>query len=177
MMLRRVRERVNKTLEWVLIVLFTFSIVNVLYQVFTRFVLRQASPYTEELARFLLIWIGLLGSSYTAGRKMHLAIDIFLRQLTGRGKVWAQTLIHVLIILFTLTVMVGGGSQLVLLTLRLGQVSSALHLKMGYVYLALPLSGFLIAFFSSVILIEEYQSMRAEAKKKEPELKIFVREK
>ncbi len=177
MMLRRARERVNRILEGVLIFLFIASIVNVLYQVFTRFVLQQASPYTEELARFLLIWIGLLGSSYAAVRKMHLAIDIFLKKLTGKRKVWAQTLIHTLIILFASSVMVGGGWWLVLLTLRLGQVSPALRLKMGYVYMALPLSGCLIAFFSLAMLVEECQSLRVERGKKEPGSKTRVGEK
>jgi TRAP-type C4-dicarboxylate transport system permease small subunit len=52
-------------------------VLNVAWQVLTRFVLQNPSSYTEELARYLLIWLGLLGAGYCVGQRSHLAIDIY----------------------------------------------------------------------------------------------------
>ncbi len=159
------KEKVNRVLEAGLVFLFAGSVINVLYQVFTRFILRQASSYTEELARFLLIWIGLLGSSYAAGKKMHLAMDFLLTRLPPKRAIQAEIFVQTMILIFAALVMVYGGMRLVFLSLRLGQISSALRFKMGYVYLALPLSGLLIAFFSLAMVIENFQALKSQTKK------------
>lgn len=121
---------------------------NVLWQVFTRFVLSNPSSYTEELARYLLIWIGLIGAAYASGRQLHLAIDLFPRRLVGARKRLVQVAIRVVVLVFALGVLTLGGTKLVMLTLSLGQTSAALGIPMGWVYLALPLSGVLMTGFA-----------------------------
>jgi TRAP-type C4-dicarboxylate transport system permease small subunit len=139
---------VDRALGWILVVLMGVAVANVLWQVFTRFVLGDPSSFTDELARYLLIWIGLLGASYAAGMQMHLAIDLLRSKLTGRPRFYVGVLIEACIFLFALSVLVIGGIHLVALTLTLGQTSAALHVHLGYVYLALPLSGLLMMFYS-----------------------------
>lgn len=141
-------KAVDRTLGWVLVALMGIAVANVLWQVFTRFVLADPSSFTDELARYLLIWIGLLGASYAAGKKMHLAIDLLPAKLVGRPRFYLGVLIETCIFLFALSVLVFGGIRLVALTLTLGQTSAALHVPLGYVYLALPLSGLLILFYT-----------------------------
>jgi TRAP-type C4-dicarboxylate transport system permease small subunit len=63
------------------------------------------------------------------------------------------SLSHGLVLLFALTVMVGGGLRLVQLAFQLQQISAAMGIRMGYVYLAVPLSGLLIVFFSAVSMV------------------------
>ena len=141
-------KAVDRALGWVLVALMGVSVANVLWQVFTRFVLADPSSFTDELARYLLIWIGLLGASYAAGRQMHLAIDLLPSKLTGRPRLYLGVFTEVCIFLFALFVLVIGGIRLVALTLILGQTSAAIQVPLGYVYLALPLSGLLIMFYS-----------------------------
>lgn len=126
------------------------SVVNVLWQVFTRFALASPSSYTEELARYLLIWIGLLGAAYASAKGQHLAIDLLPRRLSGRksGRTLA-VVIELSVLSFAGVVLVGGGFHLVRLTLGLGQRSAALGIPMGWVYAALPLSGVLFVWFSA----------------------------
>ncbi len=138
----------DRVLGWVLAVLMGFSVINVLWQVFTRYVLANPSSFTEELARYLLIWIALLGAAYAMGRQMHLAIDALPSALTGRARRSLGVLTQVLVFLFALSVLVVGGIRLVSLTLTLGQTSAALHVPLGYVYLALPVSGLLIMWYA-----------------------------
>lgn len=158
-MLERAKKRIDKFLELALIFLMGANVVNVLWQVFTRFVLRNPSSFTEELARYLLIWVGLLGASYAAGKKMHLAIDVVLQTLKNRKKIKVEIVIQVFIFLFSFFVMVVGGLRLVTITLTLNQISAALRIKLGYVYMALPLSGLLIMFYASAFIIERFQAL------------------
>lgn len=141
--------------------LMSIAVANVLWQVFTRFVLADPSSFTDELARYLLIWIGLLGASYAAGAKMHLAIDLLPTKLTGIPRFYVGVLIETCIFLFALSVFVIGGSHLVALTLTLGQTSAALHVPLGYVYLALPLSGLLMMFYSVRAALEHRTELRS----------------
>lgn len=154
-MFKKAKDTVDRILESLLVVLMSASVFNVSWQVFTRFALRHPSYWTEEVARYLLIWIGLLGASYAAGKKMHLPIDVLLLRLKGRARKLAELSIQVFIFIFALMVMVLGGFRLVAVTLMLSQVSAALKIKLGYVYLALPLSGFLIMFYSFVFFMDK----------------------
>jgi TRAP-type C4-dicarboxylate transport system permease small subunit len=144
----RAAKAVDHVLGWMLVVLMGVAVLNVLWQVFTRFVLGDPSSFTDELARYLLIWIGLLGASYAAGMKLHLAIDLLPAKLTGRARFYVGVVIEACVFLFALSVLVIGGTQLVTLTLTLGQTSAALHVPLGYVYLVLPLSGLLMMFYA-----------------------------
>jgi TRAP-type C4-dicarboxylate transport system permease small subunit len=151
-MMNSIRHVVDTLIEYVLIFLMGLSVLNVLWQVITRFLLNNPSSYTEEIARFLLIWIGLIGAAYGIGRKIHLAIDVLRQKLPKDKKRIVNFLIHGIVLLFAFTVMIIGGIYLVILTFELRQISAALQLKLGYVYLAVPLSGILMAFYSLVNL-------------------------
>ena len=158
-MVERVKKGIDKFLELALIILMGANVLNVLWQVFTRFVLKNPSSFTEELARYLLIWVGLLGASYAAGKKMHLAIDVVLERIKARKKIWVEIIIQVCIFLFSLFVMVAGGLRLVVITLTLNQISAALRIKLGYVYLAIPLSGLLIMIYASVFIFDRFRAL------------------
>ncbi len=166
-MLARAKKCIDKLLELALIILMGANVLNVLWQVFTRFVSKNPSSFTEELARYLLIWVGLLGASYAAGKKMHLAIDVVLQGLANRAKIWTDIVIQVFIFLFSFLVMVIGGLRLVAITLTLNQISAALRIKLGYVYLALPLSGLLIMFYSVIFIVERVRELSGEQMKVE----------
>jgi TRAP-type C4-dicarboxylate transport system permease small subunit len=132
-------------------------VIDVSWQVFTRFILQDPSSFTEELAGFLLIWIGLLGSSYALYTKAHLGIDVLTSKLSGVKKQFAQLLIHLIVILFAIFVLLVGGIRLVNITLTLEQISPALGVPMGYVYLVLPLTGILMIYYSLISLIQVVQ--------------------
>ncbi len=64
---------IDRALAWVLMVLMAVMVIDVTWQVVTRFILSEPSSVTEELARFLLVWIGLLGAAYAFRVRAHLA--------------------------------------------------------------------------------------------------------
>ena len=143
----RSRRAVDQVLEWCLAALMAFMVVLVLWQVFTRFVLGAPASGTEELVRFALLWLSVLGAAYGFGKHAHLAIDLVPGWASERAR-WIRTLVvNAAIALFAALVLVAGGSRLVQLTLELGQTSASLAIERGYINLILPVSGFLVLFF------------------------------
>lgn len=152
--MKALRHGMDRLLGTAICVLMSAMVLNVLWQVFTRFVLRNPSSFTEEAARYLMIWVGLLGSAYATGRKSHLALDLITGRLQGARKRISEIIIQACVLLFAAGVMVGGGARLVWIQLSLGQQSAALQLKLGYVYLAVPLAGAFIVIYSLYALAD-----------------------
>lgn len=151
--MEKATEWVTRVLGWFLSVLMATMVIDVTWQVFTRFVLRDPSSYTEEIARFQLVWIGLLGASYAYRTKAHLGIDVLAAKLKGNRKRLLEIIINLLVLAFAFFVMVVGGIRLVRLTFILRQVSAALGIPIGYVYIVIPLSGVLIIYFALYFII------------------------
>ena len=82
----RFREKIDKILEKFVVALMAILVVDVLWQVISRYVLSSPSSFTDELAGFLLIWVGLFGSAYVAGKNEHLAIDLLVQRSGPRTK-------------------------------------------------------------------------------------------
>ncbi len=141
-----------------LIFLMALIVLAVTWQVFTRFIIQDPSSFTEELARFLLIWIGVLGASYALRTRSHLGIDLITERVGPRGKLILQIFVYAIIIVFATAVMIVGGIRLVDLTFSLNQISAALGIKMGYVYTVLPLSGTLMVLYSVFFMWEAITS-------------------
>lgn len=154
MSVQTARRILDRTLAGALVLLMAALVIDVLWQVFTRFVLGDPSSYTEELARYLLIWLSLLGAAYAAGARLHLAVDLLPTHLVGAARRRLEFVIDAAVLLFAVAVLGFGGSRLVWVTLVLGQNSAALGIPLGWVYLALPLSGLLIAVYTVLHLVE-----------------------
>jgi TRAP-type C4-dicarboxylate transport system permease small subunit len=139
----------NRIIETFLVVIFGLLVIDVVWQVVSRYVVGQSSSFTEEFARFSLIWLTVLGAAYINGSKEgHLSMDFLLSKLPAEKRAKRQKVIQILMALFALIVMVLGGGNLVYTTLTLGQISSALQVPLGYVYAIVPISGVMIIFFS-----------------------------
>ena len=151
----------QNTIKWIdfvltrfLIALMALIVLAVTWQVFTRFIINDPSSYTEELSRFLLIWIGVLGASYALRTRSHLGIDLISERVGDRGRMMLQLIVYSVIIVFASSVMIVGGIRLVALTFSLNQISAALGIKMGYVYTVIPLSGALMVLYSLLFMWE-----------------------
>jgi TRAP-type C4-dicarboxylate transport system permease small subunit len=137
-------------------------VIDVLWQVISRYIMNSPSSFTDELAGFLLIWVGLLGAAYVAGKREHLAIDLLIQKSSPERKFKLEMAISAIIIVFAITVMIIGGSWLVYTRFYLSVKSAALGMPLGIVYLVLPLSGILIAYFD----VDNMYNMVKENRKK-----------
>jgi TRAP-type C4-dicarboxylate transport system permease small subunit len=137
-------------------------VLNVTWQVASRFIFQDPSSFTDELSRYLLIWVGMLGSAYVAGKNEHLAIDILINKLKGNAQIKLLMFIQLLILIFALFVMVLGGSNLVYITFVLGQKSATLQLPLSFIYGIIPFSGLLIIYYEIVTIIQLIKSLKKD---------------
>ena len=142
-----IRKKIDKVIGNALVLIMAVMVVNVLWQVFTRFVVGTPSSFTDELARYLMIWVGVLGAAYISGKRMHVAIDLIPRKLNKKNQVKLKIAVNILIIIFCLGALVVGGFRLVYITYILEQYSPALQIPLALVYLVIPISGLLIIFY------------------------------
>jgi len=142
-----IRYKLNRVLEVILIMLLGVMVLNVSWQVFSRYVLANPSSFTDELARYLMIWLGVLGTAYVSGKRLHVAIDILHSQLSLSSQKTMQKVIFSIVILATFLIFIIGGSRLVYLSYLLGQKSAALQIPLYLVYVCVPLSGACIIFY------------------------------
>ncbi|MGY0614719.1 TRAP transporter small permease [Vibrio sp. FJH11] len=152
---------INKGLAAFTVSLSTFLVFCVIWQVLSRYVIGKPSTVTDELARYLFMWVALIGAAYTTGLKRHLAIDLLTMTLKGKRKIVNEIVIQIAIAVFAGVVLVYGGSQLAMKTLATGQVTPALGLEMGYIYFCLPISGALMIFYSVIFSCERVKSLSA----------------
>ncbi|OOF69833.1 TRAP transporter small permease [Rodentibacter caecimuris] len=131
----------NKTIAGFIVGIFSILVGCVVWQVISRYILGAPSIITDEIARFLFMWVGLIGAAYATGLKQHLAIDLLLTKQQGKQKICLQLFILTIMIVFSASVLFYSGIHLVKDTYLSGQVSPSLGIRMGLVYLCLPISG------------------------------------
>ena len=158
----RLKQPVDRLLETTLVGLFFVLFSCVIIQVFTRYVLNDPAIFTEEASRFAIIWLSLLGTAYACGRLEHMAYTMFPEKLKGAKLLAHMRSVALLVLLFGLTVMLYGGGMLVMRAFDFEQLSATLALPMGYVYLCIPISGLLIVYYESLILLKPAQFKTAD---------------
>jgi TRAP-type C4-dicarboxylate transport system permease small subunit len=157
----------DKTLAAALIAVMASILLTVSWQVISRYLLKDPSSVTEELARFLLIWVGMLGAVYAYRTNSHLGLNLVLDKMPDKLRKMTLALTQLLVIIFSALVLVFGGVELVDLTVELKQISAALSINMGIVYMVLPISGILLVTYSLVNLRDLFSGNIIETTTKE----------
>ena len=142
------RNTIDRAVRFLLVVLMSTIVIDVLAQVFSRYLFNSPLGFTDELAGFLLIWVGLLGSAYATGEKQHLAIDLLATRVSPDSQRQLAVIVSLMTVLFSVAVLIVGGIWLMYTGFLFGQLSASLQLSLGYVYAIVPLTGVLIAYYS-----------------------------
>ncbi len=142
------RKIIDTSLERFLIVILSIMLLAVVWQVFSRYVFNIPSTVTDELASFSLIWLGLFGSAYATGKKLHLSIDLIPNRILAKSPLFFNGIVNLLICFFAFSVMVIGGFRLCWLTYVLDQKSAALQVPLYVVYSSIPMNGFIIMYYT-----------------------------
>lgn len=143
----KLRSQIDSVLEKVLVIIMSSMVINVLWQVFSRYILTNPSSFTDELARYLMIWVGVLGAAYVAGKGNHVAITYFSEKFSPNNLERVKVAINLIILGFAFFGMLVGGLRLVYITMVLEQLSPSLKIPLGIVYAVIPLSGILIIYY------------------------------
>lgn len=135
-----------------LIILVSAVTVVVFLQVIYRYVLIQPLYWSEELARYIFIWLSILGAVLGVQKRGHFGLDFFYRMLPERGRGFLHLLINLLMGGISLVILIQG-VKLVQATAL--QKSPAMEISMGWAYACLPVGAGLMAIHLLVILIKD----------------------
>ncbi|QDO87537.1 TRAP transporter small permease [Ornithinimicrobium ciconiae] len=141
-----IKKGLDQVLKGASVVLFALLVVIVVWQVFTRQVLNSPSAWTEELARYTFVWVGLFATALVFSERGHIAVDFVVDKFSPRVQKVVAVCVQLSIILFALAVLVYGGLRAA--NGAWNQSLSALPTQVGVMYLAMPIVGVLIAFYA-----------------------------
>jgi len=139
--MKKVIQFLNENAEKIICVicLSTMSVLIVV-QVFFRYVLQNSISWSEEIARYLFIWLIYIGISYGVKEDKHIAVEAIANMLPEKGqKVFA--IISDILFLFFAVLVLFYGTQVVGMIAKSGQLSPASHIPMQLIYAA-PVIGF-----------------------------------
>lgn len=156
-MLKQMRKAADRLLEAGLILSFLVLFLCVLWQVFSRYVLNNPSTFTEEVSRFAVIWLSMLGTAYACGKLEHMAYNMLESRLAGNSLLLHMRAVAAITLAFSAAVFLYGGGRLVLRALQVEQLSSTLEVPMAYVYACIPIAGVFMVFYQVLILIAPQQ--------------------
>ena len=137
----------------VLITLVAVMTLIVFLQVVYRYVLVQPLHWSEELARYLFVWVSILGATLALQKRGHFGLDFFYRMLPGQQRRFLQFLIHLFVgcVIFVILIQ---GVRLVQATVL--QKSPAMEISMGWAYACLPVGAALMAIHLFVIFLKDW---------------------
>jgi TRAP-type C4-dicarboxylate transport system permease small subunit len=126
----------------------------VFLQVISRYVFNYPFDWPEEMARYLFVWVALLGAALALQRGAHFSIDALVKRFPAKWRLVVPLLIHTTLGIFTLVVSVKGFQ----LALRVReQLSPGMEISMAYAYLSVPVS---FAIMFKYILWEIYSLVK-----------------
>ena len=152
---------VNKILEYILAALVVVMVFGCLWQIITRFILNNPSSWTEELVRYTLIWLTMLGVPYAYGKEQHIALTFITDKFTKKNSLIDKIFIEIVVLLLSVFVMIGGGIMVCMNAV--GQLSPSLQLPMQFYYMGVSICGVLMVFYSAPRLVRFVKELK-EAK-------------
>lgn len=157
--MKKVVNAINLIIMYILFVLLIVLTIATFTQVLFRFVLQQPLAWTEELARYCLVWITFLGAAFAMGKKAHVGLEFFKAKLPKLGQDIIAILVLLLNITFFMIILVQGYE---LMNRSMSQLSPVLRLPMGVVYSVMPISAILLIINTISITIQEIKGERGE---------------
>lgn len=139
-------DKINKVLKWLLALMLAVTFATLCLQVFSRFVFQIPVTWTEELSRYLMIWIAFIGASLAVRHQQLIRIEVILSFLPRGMQVAVQLAAALVTLVFCAVVFYYG---LELIEVVKIQTSPALHVPMSIPYSAIPV-GCLLIFFNTV---------------------------
>ncbi|MBE0529439.1 MAG: TRAP transporter small permease [Rhodospirillales bacterium] len=141
--------------KWSAITAVVIMTVMVFLQVIFRYVLGEALSFSEELARYMFVWSVAMGTALALRRHSHIGVEVFVERLPARFHDPAKIVGSLLnLTFFGLLIWYG----FVMVGMTMDQESAALLLPMGYVYLAIPISGIVLFVCEIANFLESYRA-------------------
>jgi TRAP-type C4-dicarboxylate transport system permease small subunit len=147
-----IRKGLDKLILFICVVLFMLMTVVGTYQILVRYVFKSPSTISEELISYSFAWMSMFAASYIFGKRDHMRMVFFVEKFTKNAQKTVAIITEIVILLFALGVLVGGGSYIT--SLSMTQMTPALKISMGYIYLVIPVCGIMTSIYSVLNIVD-----------------------
>lgn len=147
-----IRKGLDKLILFICVVLFMLMTVVGTYQILVRYVFKSPSTISEELISYSFAWMSMFAASYIFGKRDHMRMVFFIEKFTKNAQKTVAIITEIVILLFALGVLVGGGSYIT--SLSMTQMTPALKISMGYIYLVIPVCGIMTSIYSVLNIVD-----------------------
>ena len=157
--MKKLIEIYHRLLTWLLVGTVAILVVPVTMQIVSRYTgLIPSYIWTEELSRFLFIWMVMLGAMIAVREGTHFEVDVW-PELSPRAAAALRIVSNLFVLVFAL-VFVYWGVQFV----RFGwqQQSELAELPMPFIFLAWPLAGLTWLVFVGEAFARDYRVLFAK---------------
>lgn len=134
-------DKINGFVKWAVVILLGILTVLVFSQVFFRYVIESGLTWSDEVARYILVWVTFLGASLGARTKALIGLEVVVNLLRGIPKRLAIEMAMFVTVGFLVFVVIYGAQ---LTVVGHDQFSPALFVRMSWVYMAIPIGGSLM---------------------------------
>ncbi|MBT2771968.1 TRAP transporter small permease [Halomonas sp. ISL-60] len=149
-LLRRIERGLDAIIQPVVFAGMAALIGVITLQIVSR-VFFSAVGWTEEVARFLLVWITFLAGTLAFQRGRHIAVTFVVDALPGRLRQIAKLAALLIVLAFMIALIVIGYRYM---QVQSFQKSASLRLSMTYVYAVMPICAAIMAWYSLVDIVE-----------------------
>ena len=160
-----IKNIIDFIIKWFSIGLLGIMTILVIYQVIARQILESPSVITEAASQNMFVWLVILGGSYMFGLREHLDVTVLKDKYSPFVLMVMEIFIHVVLFGFAVTVMINGG--LIYMSNQMGTVDAALQIPLGLIRSVVPISGFIITFYSIYNCILAVTEFKLEKNEKE----------
>lgn len=134
-----VGARIEKVSGAVCVFLYASMFIVAILGVFFRYVMTAPFQWTEELGRYLLIWMAFPTINIAQRKKEHISILFLVKRMPAPLAKATGYLVDLLVALFLIALLFYGYRM----TMRTITMSSTLHISMAWIYLSIPVAAFL----------------------------------
>ena len=131
--------------EWLLVLLMSAEVIIVFWQVLARFVFKTPSAWSEEIARYMFIWLVWIGAAYATKENKHIKIDILSSKFKGATKVIVNIFTGIMFVAL-LVFMLYTSAKVTKTVYDSNSIATGSHMPMWIAWFSLPLSMFLMIF-------------------------------
>ncbi len=153
----KIEIRFNTLIKYILAFLMMAITVFTFYQVVMRYVFSNAPYWSEELVRFLFVWVSFIGAAIGIKEGIHIGVDVLVNLLPETARNATKIITNSIIIVFSFILIKYG---LAMLPITSKQPSPALGIPMNYIYLALPVGGVLMIYYTVSEIIKTVKEIR-----------------
>lgn len=131
----RILPSLDRLLNWVLALLMAVMLAVIAAQVWCRFVINDPLDWSEELGRYLFVWMSFIGAAVGVRHQVHLGIDLMQKALRPRTYRLVVIAVNSIVQVFLAAIIYWGVNILEVVKF---QRSPSMHINMVYPYLAVP---------------------------------------